>query len=110
MASEQETRCPWCGAPAIHGNASKTRFDWGCGSCKHGVEPTQAPECRVNELEAEVGRLRGLIRRVWETVPATYDENHPSVRAHAAVLVECGAEARHREAFGYGLTRAKGGD
>lgn len=53
------SKCPWCDAPEIQshvvrGNPRLTQMNWGCGSWKRGPEPWQSPECRVNELEAEL--------------------------------------------------------
>ncbi len=36
-------------------------------------------------------KLRKAAQKVWDTIPATYDEDHPTVKAHAAALKELGA-------------------
>ncbi len=36
-------------------------------------------------------KLREAAQKVWDTIPATYDESHPTVKAHAAALKSLGA-------------------
>jgi len=63
--------CPWCDAPPIDVNLDTRQvWGWGCGSCKHGGEPWQAPECRINELEAALERTEAENKRLEDEIAA----------------------------------------
>ena len=53
-----EDLCPWCGCK----KSSDGRFRE-CGSWQNkGCEPNQVPDCRVNQLEAQIAPLRAKAR------------------------------------------------
>ena len=58
-------KCPWCGCAkdeSFGREGNPLYAHWSCGSYTFGTEPSQSDACRINELEAEVERLRGLIQ------------------------------------------------
>lgn len=56
-------KCPFCGASVAYMSISRLYADWSCRSFKHGEDPTQSVECKLNVAEAVVERLREALEK-----------------------------------------------
>ena len=79
--------CPWCGCDAVR-KPDREYADWGCGSFKHGPEPYQSTDCKLNVAEATLV-LADLSLCTQTQAVADLKAGVAAREERCAVLVDC---------------------
>ena len=116
MSDQEQTNCPWCGCEPMklgYGLSKlppEGQFEWGCGSCKHGIEPWQSKNCELNvaeikveRLEAEVKQLRERLREQTAQTQQTARQIHEKV---AAELLRAGTLPEGHNIYGHPIEQS----
>jgi len=78
ILEDKNAACPNC-LPNFYGRGKET------GNTAGWIK---IPEANLRAIEAENADLKELLREIYNSIPATYDENDSMVKRHARALNE----------------------